>query len=170
MSPNCKGWSGKTALRAIAEERHAGSAYGKEKVDNIHFRKAKEIIHSRYKIELNGVKLFYWAGSVVRAVNPAASQELDRGGVTLSVGLCARQSRLPPDLRRQFAEARTRCEEGQKLTNEIGDGVEKTDRDSLIFIQCNLAHALLFQDHYDEALAIYRQNWVSVPEISANTG
>jgi hypothetical protein len=62
-------------------------------------------------------------------------------------------------LDRQFAEARTRCEEGQKLTNEIGDGVEKTDRDSLIFIQCNLAHALLFQDHYDEALAIYRQNW-----------
>ena len=70
----------------------------------------------------------------------------------------------------QFAEARTRCEEAQRLANEIGDGVEKTDRDSLIFIQCNLAHALLFQDHYDEALAIYRQNWVSVPEISANTG
>jgi hypothetical protein len=29
----------------------------------------------------------------------------------------------------------------------------------LIFIQQNLAHALLFQGHYDGALAIYRQNW-----------
>jgi hypothetical protein len=29
----------------------------------------------------------------------------------------------------------------------------------LIFIKCNLAHALLFQGHYDEALAIYRQSW-----------
>ena len=29
----------------------------------------------------------------------------------------------------------------------------------MIFIQQNLAHALLFQGHYDEALAIYRQNW-----------
>ena len=37
--------------------------------------------------------------------------------------------------------------------------VKKTDRDDLIFIQCNLAHALLFQGHYDEALAIYRQYW-----------
>src|SRR4029077_12438857 len=62
-------------------------------------------------------------------------------------------------LDRQFAEARTRCEEGQKLTNEIGDGVDKTDRDNLIVIQQNLAHALLFQGHYDEALTIYRENW-----------
>jgi hypothetical protein len=30
---------------------------------------------------------------------------------------------------------------------------------SPIFIQGNLAHALLFQGHYDEALAIYRHNW-----------
>jgi hypothetical protein len=29
----------------------------------------------------------------------------------------------------------------------------------LIFIQKNLAHALLFQGHYDDALAIYRQYW-----------
>jgi len=29
----------------------------------------------------------------------------------------------------------------------------------LIFIQLNLAHAMLFQDHSDEALTIYRQNW-----------
>jgi hypothetical protein len=28
-----------------------------------------------------------------------------------------------------------------------------------IFIEGNLAHALLFQGHYDEALAIYRQYW-----------
>ena len=62
-------------------------------------------------------------------------------------------------LNSQFAEAQTRCEEAQRLANEIGDGVEKTDRDNLIFIQQNLAHALLFQGHYDEALAIYRQNW-----------
>ena len=48
-------------------------------------------------------------------------------------------------LNSQFAEAQTRCEEAQRLANEIGDGVKKTDRDDLIFIQCNLAHALLFQ-------------------------
>jgi len=59
----------------------------------------------------------------------------------------------------QFAEAQTRCEEAQRLANAIGDGVQKSDRDNLIFIQGNLAHALLFQDHYDEALAIYRQYW-----------
>jgi hypothetical protein len=62
-------------------------------------------------------------------------------------------------LNRQFAEAQTRCEEAQSLVNEIGDGVEKTDRDNLVFIQQNLAHALLFQGHYDEALTIYRENW-----------
>jgi WD40 repeat protein len=59
----------------------------------------------------------------------------------------------------QFAEAQTRCEEAQSLANEIGDGVQKRDRDNLIFIQGNLAHALLFQGHYDKALAIYRQYW-----------
>ena len=62
-------------------------------------------------------------------------------------------------LNRQFAEAQTRCEEAQKLANAIGEEVNKTDRDNLIFIQMNLAHALLFPGHYDEALAIYRQNW-----------
>jgi hypothetical protein len=45
------------------------------------------------------------------------------------------------------------------MANEIGDGVQKSDRDNLIFIQRNLAHALLFEGHYYEALAIYRQNW-----------
>jgi tetratricopeptide (TPR) repeat protein len=62
-------------------------------------------------------------------------------------------------LNSQFAEARTRCEEAQRLANEIDDGVQKSDRDDLIFIQQNFAHALLFQGHYSEALAIYRQNW-----------
>jgi tetratricopeptide (TPR) repeat protein len=62
-------------------------------------------------------------------------------------------------LDRQFAEAQTRCEEAHRLANAIGDGIQKTDRDNLIFIQRNLAHALLFQGHFDEALAIYRQNW-----------
>ena len=62
-------------------------------------------------------------------------------------------------LNSQFAEAQTRCEEAQTLANEIGDGVNKTDRADLIFIQGNLAHALLFQGHYDEAIAIYRQYW-----------
>jgi tetratricopeptide (TPR) repeat protein len=62
-------------------------------------------------------------------------------------------------LNSQFAEAQTRCEEAQRLANEIGDGVRKSDRDDLVFIQGNLAHALLFQGHYDEALAIYRQYW-----------
>jgi tetratricopeptide (TPR) repeat protein len=62
-------------------------------------------------------------------------------------------------LNSQFAEAQTRCEEAQSLVNKIGDGIPKQDRDNLIFIQGNLAHALLFQGHYDDALAIYRQNW-----------
>jgi tetratricopeptide (TPR) repeat protein len=62
-------------------------------------------------------------------------------------------------LNSQFAEAQTRCEEAQILANEIGNGIQKSDRDDLIFIQQNLAHALLFQGHYDEALAIYRQYW-----------
>src|SRR4029077_11001128 len=62
-------------------------------------------------------------------------------------------------LNRQFAKAQTRCEEAQRLANEIGDGVQKSDRDNLIFIQVNFAHALLFQGHYDDALAIYRKNW-----------
>jgi tetratricopeptide (TPR) repeat protein len=62
-------------------------------------------------------------------------------------------------LNRQFAEAQTRGEEAQRLANEIGDGIQKKERDDLIFIQGNLAHALLFQGHYDDALAIYRQYW-----------
>ena len=59
----------------------------------------------------------------------------------------------------RFAEAQTRCEEAQRLANEIGDGVQKSDRNNFIFIQGNLAHCLLFQGHYDEALAIYRKYW-----------
>ena len=47
----------------------------------------------------------------------------------------------------QFAEAQTRCEEAHRLANEIGDAVQKSDRDNLIFIEGNLAHALLFQGH-----------------------
>ena len=62
-------------------------------------------------------------------------------------------------LDRQFAEAQTKCEEAQRLANELGDGIEKTDRENLILIQQNLAHALLFQGHYDQAIAIYSQNW-----------
>jgi tetratricopeptide (TPR) repeat protein len=62
-------------------------------------------------------------------------------------------------LNSQFAEAQIRCQEAQRLSNLLGDGVEKTDRENLIFIYKNLAHALLFQGHYDEALAIYRQYW-----------
>jgi tetratricopeptide (TPR) repeat protein len=62
-------------------------------------------------------------------------------------------------LNRQFAEAQTQCEAAQRLVNDIGNGIEKTDRDDLILIQGNLAHALLFQGHYGQALAIYRENW-----------
>ena len=62
-------------------------------------------------------------------------------------------------LNRQFAQAQTQCEEAQSVVNKIGNGIQKEDRDNLIFIQVNLAHALLFQGHYDEALAIYRENW-----------
>ena len=69
----------------------------------------------------------------------------------------------------KFAEAQRRCEEAQRLADEIGDGVEKTDRDDLIFTQQNLAHALFFQGHYDEALAIYRQNW-NKPQMGKTFG
>jgi tetratricopeptide (TPR) repeat protein len=62
-------------------------------------------------------------------------------------------------LNRQFPEAQARCEEAQKFANEIGEGIDKTDVENLIFIQQNLAHALLFQGRYDEAFTIYRQNW-----------
>jgi tetratricopeptide (TPR) repeat protein len=62
-------------------------------------------------------------------------------------------------LNREFVEAQLRCEEAQKLASEIGAGIPKTDRDDLIFIEGNLAHALLFQGRYDEALTIYRQYW-----------
>ena len=37
----------------------------------------------------------------------------------------------------QFAEAQARCEEAQSLANKIGDGVQKSDRDNLVFIQQN---------------------------------
>ena len=62
-------------------------------------------------------------------------------------------------LNREFVEAQTWCEEAQGLANEIGGGIGKTDRENLILIQQNLAHALLFQGHYDQAIAIYSQNW-----------
>ena len=62
-------------------------------------------------------------------------------------------------LDRQFAEAQTCCEEAQSLIDKIGDGIQKEERNNLIFIQVNLAHALLFLGHYEDALAIYRQNW-----------
>ena len=59
----------------------------------------------------------------------------------------------------QFTEAQVYCELAQELADEIGDGIEKEKREDLIYIQCNLAHALLFQGQYDQALAIYRRNW-----------
>jgi tetratricopeptide (TPR) repeat protein len=62
-------------------------------------------------------------------------------------------------LNSQFSEAQTKCEEAQRLANEIGDGIPKRDHDNCIYIQKNLAHALLFQGHYEEAIAIYRQCW-----------
>jgi tetratricopeptide (TPR) repeat protein len=62
-------------------------------------------------------------------------------------------------LDKQFAKAQRQCEEAEKWAQEISGGLKKTDRDDLILIQKNLAHALLFQGHYDEALVIYRQYW-----------
>jgi tetratricopeptide (TPR) repeat protein len=59
----------------------------------------------------------------------------------------------------QFADAQVSCEEAEALVQKIGEGIEKRERDDLVFIQGNLAHALLFQGHFDEALAIYRENW-----------
>jgi hypothetical protein len=94
-----------------------------------------------------------YAGSIIRVDELAASfAEIELaqylGGFAFNLVLS-----------RQFAEAQTRCEEAQSLVSEIGDGVQRSDRDDLIFIRGNLAHALLFQGHYDEALTIYRENW-----------
>jgi tetratricopeptide (TPR) repeat protein len=62
-------------------------------------------------------------------------------------------------LSRHFVYAQANCEDAQALADKVGDGIQKTDREHLILIQQNLAHALLLQGHYDEALAIYRQSW-----------
>ncbi len=62
-------------------------------------------------------------------------------------------------LDRQFADAETSCKEALALVDKIGDGVQKVDRENLIFIEQNFAHALFFQGHYYEALTIYRKNW-----------
>jgi hypothetical protein len=70
---------------------------------------------------------------------------------------------------RQFAEAEACCKEAQGLVEKIGDGITKAERDDLIFIEQNLAHALLFQGRYDEALAIYGKNW-SKPEEGRTFG
>ena len=80
-----------------------------------------------------------------------------RRSVTLQVGICAWRSRLQSGLKSPVCRGPDTVRKAQRLTNEIGDGVQKRDRDSLIFIQGNLAHALLFQGHYDEALIIYRE-------------
>jgi hypothetical protein len=62
--------------------------------------------------------------------------------------------------RQVIADFSAGCVEAQKLANEIADEIQKSDRNELIIsIQGNLAYALLFQGHYDEALAINRQNW-----------
>jgi tetratricopeptide (TPR) repeat protein len=92
---------------------------------------------------------------LLREVVSFQPDDASRYRLTLALGTLAFKLILD----RQFAEAETRCEEAQRLANDIGDQVEKTDRDNLIFIQRNLAHALLFQGQYDEAFAIYRQNW-----------
>jgi hypothetical protein len=55
----------------------------KGKSGDILLGRTKQMIVSRYGLsseEVNHLSLFRWAGSVVRALNPAASQELDRGG------------------------------------------------------------------------------------------
>jgi tetratricopeptide (TPR) repeat protein len=102
-----------------------------------------------------GLKRQREAVQLLRDVMSYQSDDLSRYHLASALGNLA----FKLVLNSQFPEARAQCEEAQRLANDIGDGVEKTDRDNLIFIQQNLAHALLFQGHYDEALAIYRQNW-----------
>ena len=102
-----------------------------------------------------GLKTQRESVELLRAVVSYQPDDVSRNRLASALGNLAFQLVLNS----QFAEARTRCEEAQRLANEIGDGVQKKDRDNLIFIQGNLAHALLFQGHYDEALAIYRQYW-----------
>jgi tetratricopeptide (TPR) repeat protein len=102
-----------------------------------------------------GLKRTRESVELLRDVLSYQPDDLSRYRLASALGILA--FRLVLD--RQFAEARTRCEEAQRLANQIGDGVQKSDRDDLIYIQKNLAHALLFQGDYDEALAIYRESW-----------
>ena len=62
-------------------------------------------------------------------------------------------------LNRQLEESQRLCEEAQRLASEIGEGIQNSERANLILIQKNLAHALLLQGRYDEALTIYLQYW-----------
>jgi tetratricopeptide (TPR) repeat protein len=102
-----------------------------------------------------GLKTLRESVDLLREVVSLQPDDASRYRLALALGTLAFKLILD----RQFAEAQTQCEEAQRLANGIGDQVEKTDRDNLIFIQRNLAHALLFQGQYDEAVAIYRQNW-----------
>jgi tetratricopeptide (TPR) repeat protein len=102
-----------------------------------------------------GLKRTRESVELLRDVLSYQPDDLSRYRLASALGILA--FRLVLD--RQFAEARTRCEEAQRLANQIGDGVQKSDRDDLIYIQKNLANALLFQGDYDEALAIYRESW-----------
>jgi tetratricopeptide (TPR) repeat protein len=62
-------------------------------------------------------------------------------------------------LNRQFADAQAYRKEAQAAVEKIGDGIQKVERENLIFIEGNLARALLFEGHYEEALIIYSENW-----------
>jgi tetratricopeptide (TPR) repeat protein len=102
-----------------------------------------------------GLKQKREAVELLRDVMSYQSDDLSRYRLASALGDLA----FKLILNSQFAEARAQCEEAQSLVNKIGDGILKEDRDNLIFIQQNLAHALLFQGHYNDALTIYRQNW-----------
>jgi tetratricopeptide (TPR) repeat protein len=102
-----------------------------------------------------GMKQQREAVELLREVMSLQSDDLTRYRLASALGGLA----FKLILNAQFAEAETSCEEAQSLVDKIGDGIPKEDRENMIFIQGNLAHALLFEGHYNDALTIYRQNW-----------
>jgi hypothetical protein len=69
--------------RFLYDDLYKPLRLAKSKGSNFLLNRAKQIIVSSYGIsseDLDHLNAFVWAGSVVRSLSPAASQELDRGG------------------------------------------------------------------------------------------
>jgi hypothetical protein len=69
--------------RFLYDNLYSSLQFAKKKGSDFLLSRAKQIIVSRYGVsseDIDHMNIFMWAGSVVRTLNLAASQELDRGG------------------------------------------------------------------------------------------